>query len=59
MGMERRQGGGRLIGSKGSDCAKGVVTGRWAAAWEGIEFGRGGRGGNIYDVRDLVQIWDW
>jgi hypothetical protein len=36
---------GRLIGSRRSDCAKGVVTGRWAAAWEGIEFGGGGRAG--------------
>ncbi len=32
------------MGSRGSDCAKGVVSGRWAAAWEGVEFGQGGRG---------------
>ena len=52
MGMERRRGGGRLIGSRGNDCTKGVVSGRWAAAGEGVGFGRGWRGGNINDVRD-------
>jgi hypothetical protein len=34
--------------SKGSNCAKGVSSGRWAAAWEGVGFGPGGRGGYIY-----------
>ena len=41
------------MGLKGSDCAKGIVSGRWAAAGEGVGFGPGGRGGNINDVRDL------
>jgi hypothetical protein len=44
------------MGSKGGDCAKGVSSGRWAAAWEGVGFSRGGRGGNIYCVRSLVRI---
>ena len=45
------------MGLKGSDCAKGVVSGRWAAAGEGVGFGPGGQGGNIYDVRVLVRFW--
>ena len=45
------------MGLKGSDCAKGIVSRRWAAAGEGVGFGPGGRGGNINDVRDLVRIW--
>ena len=56
-GREWRRWGGRSIGSKGSDCAKGVVSGRWAAAGEGVGFGPEGQGGNIYDVRVLVRIW--
>ena len=46
------------MGARGSDCAKGADSGRWPAAWEGVEFGPGGRGGNINDVRYfLVRIW--
>jgi hypothetical protein len=33
---ERRRGGGWLMGSRGSDCAKGVDSGRWVAAGEGV-----------------------
>ena len=44
------------MGLKGSDCAKGVVSGRWAAAGEGVGFGPGGRGGNIYGERLSVRI---
>ena len=51
VGMERRRGGRSLGGSGGSDSAKGVDSGRWAAAVEGVGFGRGGRGGNNYGVR--------
>jgi hypothetical protein len=40
-----------------SDCAKGVVSGRWAAAGEGVEFGRGRRGGNNYGVRGRLLSW--
>ena len=29
----------------------GVVSGRWVAAWEGVEFGQGGRGGNNNGLR--------
>ena len=47
------------MGSKGSNCAKGVSFIQWAAAWEGIGFGPGGWGGNIYGERDSVRIWDW
>ena len=32
-----------MMWSRGSDCAKGVVAGRWAATWESVEFGVGGR----------------
>ena len=48
MGMERRRGGRAGGGSGGSDSAKGVDSGRWAAAVEGVGFGRGGWGGNNY-----------
>jgi hypothetical protein len=34
--------GGWLMGSRGSDCAKGVVSGRWVAAGEGVEVSGGG-----------------
>lgn len=44
VGMERRRGGRWSIKSRGSDCTKGVDSGRWATAWVGVEFGRGGRG---------------
>ena len=56
-GREQRWGVRWSMGSKGSDCAKGISSRRWAAAWEGVGFGPGGRGGNINDVRDLVRIW--
>jgi hypothetical protein len=39
---ERRRGGGWLMGSRGSDCAKGVVSGQWVAAGEGVEVSGGG-----------------
>jgi hypothetical protein len=55
-GRERRRGEGWLMGSRGSDCAKGASSGRWAAAWEGVGFGRDGRGGNIYCVRNLFGV---
>ena len=47
MGMERRR-EGWLLDFDGvlnqSDCTKGVYSGRWAAAVEGVEFGGGGAG---------------
>ncbi len=48
-GRERHGGVRWLMGSKGSDCAKGVSSGRWAGAWEGVGFGRGG-GAEIFMV---------
>jgi hypothetical protein len=39
---ERHRGGGWLMGSRGSDCAKGVVSGRWVVAGEGVEVSGGG-----------------
>ena len=53
---ERRRGVRWSMGSKGSDCVKGVSSRGWAAAWEGVGFGRGGRGGNIYCVRNLFGV---
>jgi len=43
VSMKWRRGGRWSMGSKGSDCAKGVVSGQWVAAWEGVAFGPGGR----------------
>jgi type II secretory pathway component GspD/PulD (secretin) len=58
-GRERRWGVRWSMGSKGSNCAKGVSSIQWAAAWEGIGFGPGGWGG-FFMVR---EIWfgsgDW
>jgi hypothetical protein len=47
-GRERRRGVRWSMGSKGSNCAKGVSSGSWAAAWEGVGFGPGGRGGILF-----------
>ena len=35
------------MGLKGSDCAEGVVSGQWLAAWEGLFLAQVG-GGNKY-----------
>jgi hypothetical protein len=51
-GRERRWGVRWSMGSKGNDCAKGVSSRQWAAAWEGVGFGPGGWGGNIYGEGD-------
>ena len=45
------------MGSLWSNCAKGVVSGRWAAAGEGVEFGRGRRGGNNNGVSGRLLGW--
>jgi hypothetical protein len=58
-GREQRWGVRWSMGSKGSDCAKGISSRRWAAAWEGVGFGPGGWGGNIYCARPLVRTCDW
>ena len=42
VSMKWHRGGRGSMGSKGSDCAKGVVSGRWAAEEEGVRSGRGG-----------------
>jgi hypothetical protein len=39
---EQRRWGGWLMGSRGSDWSKGVVSGRWVAAGEGVEVSGGG-----------------
>jgi hypothetical protein len=42
-----------------SDCAKGVNSGRWAAARESVEFGRGGRQASrvVCQDRMLWRLW--
>ena len=37
-----------MVGLKGSDCAEGVVSGQWLAAWEVVAFGPGGRWKEIW-----------
>ena len=56
VGLERRRWGGRSMGLKGSDCAKGVDSGRWAAEGEGVGSGRGGRGWNNYGCLVLLSL---
>ena len=48
MKTKRRRGGGWSMGSRGSDCTKGVDSGRWAATGESVGFGRGGGGWKNY-----------
>ena len=44
------------MGSRGSDCAKGVVSGRWVAAGEGVEVGDGSSYGVFFfDGLHLVE----
>ena len=51
MGGKRRQDKGWSYGLKGIDSTKGVVSGRWVAAREGVGSGRGGRGRKNHDGR--------
>jgi len=44
---KRRRGCGWLMESRGSNCTKGVNSGRWAATGEIVGFGRGSDGRNI------------
>ena len=48
VGWKRRRGGGMSMGSLGSYFTKGVVSGQWAAEWEGVGCSRGGRGWKYY-----------
>jgi hypothetical protein len=58
-GRERRRGVQWLMGSKGSNCAKGVSSGRWVAAGEGVEFGQGSGGASmmVFVIIGLQRLW--
>ena len=49
------------MGSGGSDCAKGVESGRWAAARGGVDFGRGGGRASTAVCWNwtLWRLWRW
>ncbi len=61
MGMERRREGWLLVFDgvlNQSDCTKGVYSGRWAAAVEGVEFGGGGQRAKLIMITIRSQYPD-